>query len=303
MNPQVFVDGIVAGSMIGLGAIGLTLVYSILRFPNFAHGELVTAGAYFALSLAALIGAAVGGTAPIGPFSFGWAIVLAALGAMVATAALALALDAVLFQRLRRRGAAVIIIVMASFGASLALRSGIEFVYTASPAYFTRELQIAMRLPGGLRVTPDQLAALALTAVLVVAVHLFVTRTAAGRAMRAVRENPALAALAGIDVDRTIRLVWVLGAALACAAGITAGLLIQIRPTMGFDLLLPLFAAAILGGVGSLPGAVVGGLVVGLGEALTVAFLGAEWRAGAAFMLLVAILVVRPNGLFGRAGG
>lgn len=302
MNPQVFVDGTVAGAMIGLGAIGLTLVYSILRFPNFAHGELVTAGAYFALSFATLIGATAGFTAPIEPFSFGWAVIVAALFAMGATAALALLLDAVLFARLRARGASVIIIVMASFGASLALRSGIEFIYTASPAYFTRELQIAMRLPGGFRVTPDQLAALALTAVLMIAVHILLAHTAAGRAMRAVRENPALAALAGIDVDRTIRLVWVLGAALACAAGVVMGLLIQIRPTMGFDLLLPLFAAAILGGVGSLPGAVVGGLVVGLGEALTVAFLGAEWRAGAAFLLLVAILIVKPNGLFGRAG-
>lgn len=302
MSPQVLVDGVVAGSMIGLGAIGLTFIYSILRFPNFAHGELVTVGAYAALSLSALIGAVAGGTAPIGPFSFGWAVIAAALLAMVVTAALALLLDAVLFRPLRRRGAAVIILVMASFGAALALRSGVEFVYTASPAYFTRELQIAMRLPGGVRVTPDQLAALGLTAVLVVAVHILVAHTAAGRAMRAVRENPALAALAGIDVDRTIRLVWILGAALACAAGVTAGILVQIRPTMGFDLLLPLFAAAILGGVGSLPGAVVGGLVVGLGEALAVATIGAEWRAGAAFLLLVAILVVKPSGLFGRAG-
>lgn len=303
MSPQVLVDGVVAGSMIGLGAIGLTLVYSILRFPNFAHGELVTAGAYIALSLSALIGAVVGGTAPIEPFSFGWAILAAALLAMGLTAGLALLLDAVLFKPLRRRGAAVIIIVMASFGASLALRSGIEFIYTASPAYFTRELQIAMRLPGGIRVTPDQLAALALTVVLVVAVHILVAHTAAGRAMRAVRENPALAALAGIDVDRTIRLVWIIGASLACAAGVATGLLVQIRPTMGFDLLLPLFAAAILGGVGSLPGAVLGGLIVGLGEALAVATVGAEWRAAAAFVLLVAILLVRPSGLFGRAGG
>ncbi|UOM37274.1 branched-chain amino acid ABC transporter permease [Acuticoccus sp. I52.16.1] len=303
MSPQVFVDGLVSGSMIGLGAIGLTLVYSILRFPNFAHGELVTAGAYIALTLAGLIGAAVGVSAPIGPFSFGWTVILAALLAMGGTALLALALDRVLFARLRRHGAAVIIVVMASFGASLALRAAIEFAWTSSPAYFTRELQIAMRLAGGVRVTPDQLAALGLTAVLVVAVHLLVAHTAAGRAMRAVRENPSLAALAGIDVARTIRLVWVLGAALACAAGVTMGLLVQIRPTMGFDLLLPLFAAAILGGVGSLPGAVVGGLVVGIGEAMTVALLGAEWRAGAAFMLLVAILMLRPSGIFGQKGG
>ncbi len=298
MSPQILLDGLVAGSMIGLGAIGLTLAYSILRFPNFAHGELVAWGAYFALTVAAALGW-LAGSAPLGPFSFGWALAIATVAAMALTAALALGLDAVLFRPLRRRGAAMIIIVMASFGASMALRSLLEFIYTGSPAYYSRELQIAMRF-GPVRATPDQLAALVLTAALVIAVHLFVTRTAAGRAMRAVRENPALAGLVGVDVDRTIRLVWILAAALAAASGIVAGVLIQIRPTMGFDLLLPLFAAAILGGVGSIPGAVVGGLVVGLGEAITVATIGAEWRAAVAFVLLAAILVIKPNGLFGR---
>jgi branched-chain amino acid transport system permease protein len=93
----------------------------------------------------------------------------------------------------------------------------------------------------------------------------------------------------------------VLAAALATASGIVAGVLVQIRPTMGFDLLLPLFAAAILGGVGSIPGAVIGGLIVGVGEAATVALVGAEWRAAVAFVLLAAILLVKPTGLFGRA--
>lgn len=298
MRLQILVDGLVAGSMIGLGAIGLTLAYSILRFPNFAHGELVAWGAYLALTVAGLLAAVVGAMA-IPPLSVGWALLLAAPLAMALTAALALALDAVLFGPLRRRSAAMIIIVMASFGASMSLRSMLEFLYTGAPAYFTRELQIAARY-GPVRITPDQIAALALTAALVVAVHLFVTRTAAGRAMRAVRENPALAGLVGVDVDRTVRLVWVLAAALATASGIVAGVLIQIRPTMGFDLLLPLFAAAILGGVGSIPGAVIGGLIVGVGEAATVALLGAEWRAAVAFVLLAAILLVRPTGLFGR---
>ncbi len=299
MSPQILVDGLVAGSMIGLGAIGLTLAYSILRFPNFAHGELVAWGAYLALTLAGALGFLVGGAA-LPPFSVGPALLLAVVPAMALAAALALGLDAVLFRPLRRRGAAMIIIVMASFGASMALRALLEFLYTGAPAYYSRELQIAARY-GPVRITPDQIAALALTAALVVAVHLFVTRTAAGRAMRAVRENPALAGLVGVDVDRTVRLVWVLAAALATASGIVAGVLVQIRPTMGFDLLLPLFAAAILGGVGSIPGAVIGGLIVGVGEAATVALVGAEWRAAVAFVLLAAILLVKPTGLFGRA--
>ena len=132
-------------------------------------------------------------------------------------------------------------------------------------------------------------------------VHLLLTRTAIGRSMRAVGENPALAGVVGVDVRAVVRAVWVLGAGLACMAGVIAGLLIQIRPQMGLDLLLPLFAAAILGGIGSVPGAMLAGLIVGLAEALTVQLVGAEWRAAVAFVILVAILLLRPQGLFGRA--
>lgn len=300
MNPQVLIDGLVAGSMIGLGAIGVTLIYSILRFANFAHGDFVTSGAYFTLFLNGLLAAAIGGSVAWAPFSFGPVLILCALAATLLTGFLALGLDAVLFGPMRRRGAPVIIMVMASFGASLALRSAIEFIFTSRPAYFTRELQIAMPLGGGLRITPDQIAMLCLTIVLVTGLHLLVTRTDAGRAMRAVSENPDLARVAGIDVERVVRMTWLLGGGLAGMAGVMAGLLVQVRPTMGFDMLLPLFAAAILGGIGSIPGAVAGGLVVGLCEALAAQTVGAEWRAAAGFLVIVAVLTLRPRGLFGR---
>jgi branched-chain amino acid transport system permease protein len=132
-----------------------------------------------------------------------------------------------------------------------------------------------------------------------VAVHLFVTRSQAGRSMRAVSENPALARVVGIDVEAVIRLTWIMGGALAAGAGVMTGILVQIRPFMGFDLLLPLFSAAILGGIGSIPGAIAGGLVIGIAEAATVQSVGAEWRAAAAFALLIVMLIVRPRGLFG----
>jgi len=302
MNPQALMDGLVSGSMIGLGAVGITLTYSILRFANFAHGDFISWGAYFALAVAGTLGAAFSGlTTPIGPFSFGWALPLAALVAVALNGGLALLVDALLFGRLRKHHSTVIIMVMASFGAALTLRSLLEFIFSARPAYYSKALQIALPLGGGIRATPDQLLSLAVAIVLVVAVHLLLTRTAIGRAMRAVSENMALAGLVGIRVRRVIRVVWLLGAGLAAIAGVTAGLLVQIRPQMGLDLLLPLFAAAILGGIGSVPGAMLAGLIIGLSEAIAVQLVGAQWRAGVSFVILVAVLLARPQGLFGRA--
>jgi branched-chain amino acid transport system permease protein len=302
MNPQFLMDGLIAGAIIGLGAIGVTLTYSILRFSNFAHGEFLSWGAYLALGISSALGVlGAGFSTPLGPFSFGWSLPIAAVLAVILTGLLALAVDAVLFASFRRRGSAIIIMVMASFGASLALRSLLEFLFTSKPAYFTQALQIAMKLGGGLRATPDQLAMLAVALVSVIALHLVMTRTDIGRAMRAVSENPALAGIAGIDVRRVIRTVWFLGAALACVAGIMSGLIIQIRPYLGHDLLLPLFAAAILGGIGSVPGAMIAGLIIGLCEALAVQIVGAEWRAAVSFAILIAVLLVRPRGLFGKA--
>ena len=301
MNPQGLMDGLVAGTTIGLGAVGITLTYSILRFSNFAHGELISWGAYFALCLAALLGGAFSVlTVPIGPFSFGWALPIAAVGAVVLNAGLALVVDALLFSRLRARHSTVIIMVMASFGAALTLRNLLEFAFTGKPQYYTSALQIAIRLGGGIRATPDQLLSLVVAVLVVGGVHLLLTRTAIGRSMRAVSENPQLADLAGVNVRQVIRIVWVLGAGLAAVAGVMAGLLIQIRPEMGLDLLLPLFAAAILGGIGSVPGAMLAGLIIGISEALAVATVGAQWRAGVSFVILIAVLLVRPQGLFGR---
>ncbi|SEP93997.1 amino acid/amide ABC transporter membrane protein 1, HAAT family [Faunimonas pinastri] len=299
MSLQFLVDGLLVGLLIGLGAIGVTLTSSILRFSNFAHGEFITFGAYAAWSASFAIGALTGGTLPaLEPFSFSVAVLAGGLVSLVLTALLALILDAVLFRRLRERGS-TIVVVMASFGASMALRSLIEFAFTSSPVYFTRDLQIAHRFGHGIRVTPDQFALIGAAAVLLVAVHLLVTRTQAGRAMRAVSENPALARVVGIDAVRIVRFTWIIGGALAAAAGTMTGILVQIRPGMGFDLLLPLFSAAVLGGVGSVPGAILGGVVIGVAEAATVQFVGAEWRAAVSFVLLIVMLMVRPRGLFG----
>lgn len=302
---QYLADGLVIGSIVALGAVGVTLTYAMLRFANFAHGEYLAWGAYLALTALGAAQALTGGpAAPLGPFSFGWHLVLALMLAAGLTAGLALLLDWALFARLGRHGTAITLVI-ASFGASLALRNLLFFIYGGVPEYYSREIQIALpvvprQVMGGLRITPDQLLVLGVAAAAVVALHLFLTRTTLGRAMRAVSENPMLASVTGIDVAAVVRWVWIIGAGLAAAAGVMAGLTIQLRPTMGFDLLLPLFAAAILGGIGSVYGAVLGGLIVGLAESLAVPLIGAEYRAAVAFLILIAILLVRPTGILGE---
>jgi branched-chain amino acid transport system permease protein len=296
---QFLADGLVAGATIGLGAVGVTLTYAILRFANFAHGEFISWGCYLTLLLAGAIGAWLGSSVTaLGALSIGPNVLAAGLLAMALTGLLAIALDALLFRRLRRHGNSITAVI-ASFGAAMALRAALEAIFSSRPVYLAQELQSAIRV-GGLRITPDQLALLGLALLLVGALQLLLTRSNAGRSMRAVSENPALARIVGIDVVAVIRLTWFIGGALACASGVMLGLVVQIRPTMGAELLLPLFAAAILGGIGSVPGALLGGLIVGLAEAATVQLIGAEWRAAMAFIILIAVLLLRPAGLFGR---
>lgn len=301
---QILADGLVIGSVISLGAIGLSLTLSIVRFSNFSHGELLGWGGYVALSALAVFTATQESlAAPLGPFSFGWGMLGALLVSMGVTAVLALALDHVLFRRLRSQGS--ITLVIASFGAALALRNLLLYFYGGVPQYYTQNLQISIPLiprsiGGGLRVTADQMLVLALTLVTVTALHLFLRRSTLGRAMRATAINPGLARVAGIDPERILRATWIIGGILAAVAGVFAGITVQLRPTMGVDLLLPLFAAVILGGIGSVWGAVLGGFIVGLAESASVSIVGAEYRAAAAFVVLILILLVRPTGLFGE---
>ncbi len=159
MNLQILLDGVLTGAMLGLGAIGLTLTYGILRFANFAQGEFVTFGAYAALVTASALGTLLGGD-PLGGFTFGWRLVLALPIAMLATGALAVLLDWAVFRRLRAHGTQIVLVI-ASFGASMALRSILEFAFGPQPLYYSREIAMGVRLAPGLRATWDQLAVLA----------------------------------------------------------------------------------------------------------------------------------------------
>jgi branched-chain amino acid transport system permease protein len=231
--------------------------------------------------------------------SFGWPLIGALICASLLNGVLALALDRAIFGRLRLRGASRISLIMASFGVALMLRHLIVMAAGHDPHYYAFTIERALDL-GGVRITRNELIAVAVTAVLVLALHLFLSRTTLGKSMRAVAENPALARVTGIDVERVIRWTWLIGAGLAAVAGVLLGVVVQVHPFMGFELLLPMFAALIVGGMTSVYGAVLGALLIGLAEALTVGYLAAEYRQAVSFVAVFAVLLVRPQGILGE---
>ena len=295
MIGQAVADGILTGAIIALGAIGVTFTLAIMRFANFAHSELLTWGAYTALVIVAFAGP---GT-PTGPFSFGWQLLAAALIAAVLTGLAAWAIDALVFRRLRRRGALPLTMVFAAFGAALVMRHLVVLIWGHESHYYTRELQIAAEVLPGVRMLPDQIFIVGLALAAMLALHVFLAWSRTGMAMRAMAESPALAQVCGIEVEAVVRLTWIISGALAAFAGVFLGLTPQLHPEIGFNLLLSLFAAAILGGTGSLAGAVVGGFLIGLAENLSLLVISPGYKGAMPFLLLLAILIARPQGIFG----
>ncbi|NNG03396.1 MAG: branched-chain amino acid ABC transporter permease [Inquilinus sp.] len=294
---QYVADGIVFAAIISLGAIGLSMIYNILRFANFAQGEIVAAGAYFALAFVALLGAGVGA---MGPVAFGWPLLVSMGFAMAATSTMVLLVDWLLFRQLRDKNASRIALIMAAFGVSLMGRNIVTLAAGGDPINYTFYIPRSIELLPGLRLVPDDLAIIAIAALSVLALHLFLSRTTMGRWMRATAENPTLARINGIDTRVVIRWTWIIGASLATIAGTLQGHIVELRPEMGFSLLLPMFAALILGGVGNVYGTVLGAIVVGVSQSLAVAIGLSAYREAVAFMLMLAILLVRPQGLLGE---
>lgn len=292
---QYAANGIILGATLALGAIGLTLTYNILRFANFAHGEFLTFGAYFALVFITVF---AGGAGTLGPLSFGWGLIIAIFIAGGLTAGLALLLDWLLFRMLRKSDIQVTLVI-SSFGASLLLRNLVIFIWGSQPEYYSRNIAIAIRILPGLRLTADELFVLAITALMMISLHLFLSHTRLGKAMRAVSDNPDLASITGINVQGIIRWTWIVGGSFAAVAGALFGLTVQIAPDMGFNLILPMFAAAILGGIGSIYGAVLGGLIIGLAESMSVPLIGSAYMPAVGFLLMFLILLIYPKGLLG----
>jgi len=288
--------GVMLGGVIALGAIGLTLVYGVLKFPNFSHGALVTLGAYLTFAFLAVLPEG----AVLRPFSFGLEFLVALALAMPLVGLVALALDRVVYRRLRRQNASLVLFAMASLAMAFFLRSLIYLIWGSDfHFYYEGRSNPALDLPLNIRVQADQLFILVLGFALVGVVHLLLTRTKMGKAMRATANNPELAQIRGINTERVIAYTWMMGGALAAAGGVMYGLSSQLRPEMGFWLLLPMFAAVIMGGVGNPRGALAGALIIGVTQQVATAFLNPAYGPAVAFALMVLTLLVRPQGLFG----
>ncbi|MWJ28862.1 branched-chain amino acid ABC transporter permease [Halomonas sp. ZH2S] len=320
---NVLVAGSVSGSIYAIGAVGVTLVFSIMRFAHFAHADMMTFGAFMVLALTTAFPAAGAG------FGMPTAVVMLPV-AMALTALLAVGIDKAFYKPLRAHGVKPIVLVIGSLGVTLMLQGVIRlFAGTGGQNLYVddRKEIFRMVLPlEGVRVpvviTEPQLYLFVLTLVSVVALHLFLNRSRLGKAMRAMSDNPELAQASGINTNTIVAVTWVIVGSLAAIAGTLLSLDVTFKPDLSFFLLLPIFAAAIVGGVGHPYGAIAGGFVVGFAETLAVfnwnvllrpyrdsfpdwlelpsnlAFVGTEYKIVVPFFILVAILIWRPTGIF-----
>jgi branched-chain amino acid transport system permease protein len=320
---KVIIAGSVLGSIYALGAIGITLIFGILRFAHFAHGDMMTLGAFVTLLLAGLF-ATTGIVLPI-PTGF---VVLPV--AMVLTAIIALGLDKGFYAPLRKRGAKPVTLLIASIGVTLMIQGFIRLFFGVDTrSFFDHEPKSIIRIDlsalGGTRpitFTQPQLLMIIVTIVAVLALHVFLTRSRLGKAMRAMADNADLAQVSGINTALVVRVTWIIAGALACMAGTMLALDVSLKPDLAFNIVLPIFAAAIVGGLGQAYGAIAGGFLIGFAETLSVfnwstilkplsgilpfgwqlpddlSIVPTEYKLTVAFVILVIVLLVRPTGIF-----
>lgn len=280
------VGGLNFGLLLGLASMGAALIYGTTRLSNFAHGEMVTWGAVVALL-----------------FTSFWQLPLwlGIIAAVIGGAALGWALDAGLWKPLRRRGLGVVQLMIVSIGLSLALRYGLQYIIGGNTHQLPGASPEPFRL-GPISLSYIDLIGMATSIIVILGVAFFLTRTRTGKATRAISDNPQLAAASGIDVDKVIRTVWILAGALAAISGI---LWAYFRPgvkwDMGMQMLLLMFCAITLGGLGSAIGALIGSIIVGMAVEVSTLFgVPTDLKYATALVALIIILLVRPQGILGR---
>jgi branched-chain amino acid transport system permease protein len=307
--PEVLLDGIILGFMYALIALGYTMVYGVLEFINFAHSEIFIAGAFVGVEI--LLG--LQGRGLLDGFPWPFVLLLALMAGMAASGLLAVTVERIAYRPLR--GAPRLIPLISAIGVSFFLqdlirlfeslwRNAFNLVYPSMDA-----LNLRLELTGTIDVSVKSLVVIVSALLMLWALHLIVNRTKVGTAIRAVAEDQAAASLMGIDVNRIISLTFLIGGAMGGAAGVLFGVQYGlINPYSGFIPGLKAFTAAVLGGIGNIPGAMVGGLVLGLLEAFAASYLslltggafGAEYKDIFAFSALILILIFRPKGLLGE---
>jgi len=289
---QQLINGVTLGCVYALIALGYTMVYGILRLINFAHGDVYMLGAFFGLYAARWLGAQ---THP-NPAS----ALAVLLIAMAGCGLVGLIIERAAYKPVRQSSRLAALIT--AIGVSLLLENGGRLVFGADPKFFPQIIPATnIALGGGVTISNQQLIILGVSIALMIVLRVIVLYTRVGKAMRAVSHNHTAAAMMGISVDRIISVTFVFGSMLAAAAGVLVALENpKIEPYMGILPGLKAFVAAVLGGIGNIPGAVLGGLVMGIAEVLVVGYVSPTYRDAIAFVLLIVILLVRPAGILGR---
>jgi branched-chain amino acid transport system permease protein len=284
---QQLVNGVMLGSAYALIAIGYTLVFGVLKLVHLAHGEVFMIGAFIGLQLVLWLGVGAG---------------VALVGALVGTALLGVAIELVAFRPLRARGAHFLAPMISTIGVGIVLQEVATKVFGAEQVGFPHRMEAVTFALGPVTVTSVQLLILGAATALMAALHVFVTRTRLGMAMRATSESVVTARLLGIRTNRVILLTFAIASGLGGAAGVLVGLSFNaISPFMGIDMGVKGLAIMLVGGLGNIYGAMVGGVLLGVVEILSVAYLASSYRDAFAFAMMILILLARPQGLFGTA--
>jgi len=283
---QLLVNGIIAGSIYAMFAVGLALVYGVFKFINFSHGELITWGAYLTWMF----------SSP--PFSL--PIYISIVPALLITVGIGLAQDRFVYRPLRQSNP--IAILVASIGLSYMLRNSIRLCWGSDLQTFDLPLSTGILL-GGIYITKIQILMMLSALLFFCILYFLLTRTLLGKSLRAVSDNIELSAIMGINMKKVTWTIWVLASVFAGSGGILLALDTSLDPMMGMNSLIKAFAAVLLGGAGNVWGALIGGLFIGIAENISVAFISPDYKDFISYGLIFLLLLFRPRGFFGIAGG
>jgi neutral amino acid transport system permease protein len=282
---QTGINGLSLGAIYALGAVGLTLVYGILKLVNFAHGDFLTFGVYMAYLV---------------NVTWGAPLVVAVFWAMLLTALLGILFERLMWGPMRAKRAGLLQLLLMSIGLAFVIRAVVQWFWGTEIRQLDVNVTDSVVLLG-LRIGQTELIVVVVGVAVLVATGLLLKFTLLGKQMRALADDLELAETSGIDTKRVILYTWIFAGALAGLAGVLAGGVIDVRPELGFGLLLPIFAAVVLGGIGDAFGALAAGMVLGVVTEWSTLVIDARWKIAVGFLVLVIVLVIRPQGIFGRA--